>query len=337
MKKTVALYAAVIALNVSLLSAYAQQGAPKKESLDRFLNMDAKELETKVEVIRHELYGVVVSNHLIRFVQQYGDRVNVENVDFPSGEELIPGYVFTPKNMVKAKKYPAIVWVHGGFHDHFDRYFFKVFDEAIRRGFVVIFPEYRGSAGYGEPHYRNNYGTWDTDDTLASADFVGKLPYVDADRLGIVGHSRGGMVTLLAIQRAPKKFKAAVKIAGLVDFIAYMGYKPEYRRLEIAGEPQFGGKLPHQAMSAYLKISPINFVDKIQTPLYVIANEVDRSVPYELHAKRLIEVLRGYNKTHETLIYKDAPGGHMFPFADTDDARDMTKRTFDFLAKYLKP
>lgn len=319
-------------------SAAAQEtAAPKKDALDQFINIDAKDTATRLTVLQNEIYQLAVANAIIRFNQQYGSRVHLEAVDFASGLELIPGYVFTPQNMVKGKKYPAIVWVHGGFHDRFDKYYFKLFDEAISRGFVLIFPEYRGSAGYGEPHYQNSYGNTDVLDSLASADYIAKLPYVAADRMAIVGHSRGGMVTLLAIEKAPSKFKAAVEIAGLVDFVAYMSYKPEWRRQEVARDAQFNGQTPDKNLAAYLKVSPINFVKEIQTPLLVLANTFDKSVPFELHSKRLMELLTAHGKVFESHIYKDAPGDHMFLFADTDEARDVAKRTFDFLTKHLKP
>jgi len=320
-----------------LLPAYSQDVPQDKDALQKFLNMDAKDVDTKLTVVQHEIYQLAVALAISNFNQQYGSRVNLEPVEFASGLELIPGYVFTPKEMVKGRRYPAIVWVHGGFHDRFDKYYFKLIDEAVRRGFVVIFPEYRGSSGYGEPHYQNSYGTTDVADSLASADFVAKLPYVDPERLAIAGHSRGGMVTVGAIQKQPKRFKAAVEIAGLVDFVAFMGYKPEYRRQEIAKEAQFGGKTPDKNLGAYLKVSPINFVNQIQTPILVLANSFDKSVPFELHSKRLIELLRSYGKTYESHVYQDAPGGHMFLFADTDEAKNVAKRTFDFIAKYLRP
>ncbi len=99
---------------------------------------------------------------------------------------------------------------------------------------MYLFPEYRGNSGYGEAHYENSYGRTDVADVLSAADFLSKQENVDASRLGIVGHSRGGMVTMLALEKAPQRFKVAVEIAGLADFVAYMSYKPEYRRQEVA-------------------------------------------------------------------------------------------------------
>ena len=327
--------AAPVALAALACTALAQD--PRKEGLDKFLNMDAKDVETKLAVIQHEVYASEVFGTVMMFHQQFGARVRTERVDFPSGLELIPGYVFTSQTLDRSKKSPAIVLVHGGFHSRIEPYFFKTIDTLVAKGYVVMFPEYRGSSGYGEAHYRNSYGDTDVTDTLASADFIARLPYVDPARLGIVGHSRGGMVTLLAIERSPKKFKVAVEIAGLVDFLAYMAYKPEYRRQEVANEPQFKGQTPDRNLTAYMRISPVNFVKDIETPLLVLANTFDGTVPLDLHSGRLIELLKAHNKVHESFIYKDAPGGHMFPFGDTDEGRDVHKRVIEWTAKYLKP
>lgn len=325
------------ALAALLVCATAHAQDPRKEGLDAFINRDAKDIETKLAVLQHEIYRAELSNILVLFNQRYGSRVNMQAVDFPSGLDLIPGYVFTPANLDRSRSHPAIVLVHGGFHDRFDLYFFKMVDALVGKGYVVMFPEYRGSSGYGEMHYRNSYGDTDVTDTLASADFIGRQPYVDPARIGIVGHSRGGMVTLLAIERAPKKFKVAVEIAGLVDFLAYMAYKPEFRRLEVAAEPQFKGQLPDKNLAAYMRVSPVNFVKDIEAPLLVLANTFDGTVPLELHSGRLIELLKAHNKVFDSHIYKDAPGGHMFPFGDTEEARDATRRVLEWTAKYLKP
>ena len=307
----------------------------RKDTLDKFLNMDAKDTATKLAVIQHEVYQLELTNVLIRFDQMYGNRIAMEPVSFASGLDLIPGYVFRAKNLDRSKKHPAMVIVHGGFHDRFDTYFFEWIDALTAKGYVVMFPDYRGSSGYGEPHYRNSYGNTDVTDVLAGADFVSKLDDVDANRLGIVGHSRGGMVTLLAIERAPKKFKAAVEIAGLVDFLAYMSYKPEYRRQEVANEAQFNGQLPNENLAAYMKVSPINFVQDIQTPLLVLANTYDGTVPLALHSGRLIDLLKAKGKVYDAHVYTNAPGGHMFPFGNTDEARDVQRRIVEWADKYL--
>lgn len=306
--------------------------------LQKLTNIDAKDAATQLALIQDMLLKLDLQSNLQLFIQQYGDRVQVETVGFRSdGVQVIPGYLFERRNLEKGKRYPGIVMVHGGFHDHFDTYFFAPIVEAVTRGYVVVFPEYRGSSGYGEVHYQNSYGKTDVADVLSAADFLKIQSCVDPARIGIVGHSRGGMVTLLALEKQPRRFQVAVEIAGLMDFVAYMGYKPEYRRQEVAKEATFGGKLPSENLKAYMDISPLNNVEAIQTPLLVLANTFDQTVPFKLNSGRLIELLKAYGKVFDSHVYTEAPGSHMFPFASTPEARDCWSRTFDWLGKYLKP
>ena len=301
------------------------------------VNQEAKDVTTKLELLQQDLY---IAQQEITFLslRSYEDHMAVKRVLFPSGKEIVPGYIFTPRQIDKNKRYPGLVIVHGAFHGHLDWRFFDLIEFAVNKGYVVMFPEYRGSAGYGDQTYKNTYGITDTADVLASADYLVKShPYVDPNRLGIYGHSRGGMVTLLAIEHAPTKFKAAVDVAGLADFLAFMAYKPDFRRLETANEPGFGGKLPSENLAPYIDISPLNHVDQIQTPIFVAATTGDRTVPLTLHTGRLVDALRSRNKVHEVKIYENAPGDHIFIFGDSDERRDLFECSFAFLAKYLKP
>jgi dipeptidyl aminopeptidase/acylaminoacyl peptidase len=318
---------------------HAQEPAsPSLPELQRLTNIDAKDTATRLGLIEDMLQKLDVQSNVQLFLQQYSDRVHFEPVQFVSERvRVIPGYLFSPKNSPQGARYPGIVLVHGGFHDHLDTYYFKPIADAVAHGYVVLFPEYRGSSGYGEVHYENSYGKTDVADVLSAADFLSKKENVDASRLGIVGHSRGGMVTLLALEKEPQRFKVAVEIAGLADFVAYMGYKPEYRRQEVAKEATFGGKLPSENLKAYMDISPVNNVEAIQTPLLVLANTFDQTVPFGLHSKRIIELLKAYGKVFDSHVYKDAPGAHMFPFANSPEAQDCWSRTFAWVGKYLKP
>jgi dipeptidyl aminopeptidase/acylaminoacyl peptidase len=302
------------------------------------VNQEATDTPTRLELLQHELYSQQQDVMFLTLLRQYDEHILIRRNLFPSGQELVPAYTFSPKPLDKSRSYPALVIVHGGFHGRLDWRFFDLIDYAVRAGYVVIFPEYRGSSGYGGVHYENQYGVTDVADVLASVDYLVKsTAYVDAQRIGIYGHSRGGLVTLLAIQKAPRKFKAAVDVAGLADMMAFMAYKPDFRRQEIANEPHFGGKLPAENMAPYMEISPLNYVDAIETPLFVAATTGDKVVPFALHSARLIDALKARDKTFEAKIYENAPGDHLFLFGDTDERRDLFQRTFAFLGKYLKP
>ena len=315
----------------------AQQGLEPGRTLSRYPDMDSKNVIDQVMQLQHENYATQQKVIMNQYLLQYSCCVRMELVNYSSSGELVPAYVFRPAKQQPGKRYPAVVMVHGGFHERLNEPWFHIINAAVERGYVVIFPEYHGSRGYGETIYQNNYGVSDTADVLAAADYIATKPDIDPARLGIVGISRGGMITLLAIEQAPTRFKAAVDIVGLTDFVAYMSYKPDYRRKQIAEEnAAFEGKLPQDNLEAYMKVSPINHVDKIQTPLLVLAARNDTISPYELHTGRLLDALKAKGKVHEAKIYDNAPGGHVFMYGDTPERADGLARLLAWLDRYMR-
>lgn len=310
---------------------------PRAGALTSYINLDSTDADTRMTIIQQELFAAQQQSVRIEFMLKHGATTAMEFVQYPSGHELIPGYLFTAVGMNPAERRPAVVLVHGGFHERLNVEWFPLIVALVKRGYVVVFPEYRGSRGYGANLYVNDYGSTDTADVLAAADYVSRKPFVDPQRLGIVGESRGGMVTLLAIEREPTRFKAAVDVVGLTDFVAYMAYKPEYRRQEVARESaSFGGQLPNDNLAAYMAASPINAVDRIQTPLLVMASTGDTIAPLQLHTGRLLDALKARGKVFEAKIYDNAPGGHIFMHGDQPERDDAYARIFAWLDRYVR-
>ena len=326
----------------ALRPAHAQDAAkaPTEGTLTQFLDRNSKDVAPQVARLTQEVFLLKTELNVLTFRSEYADRVKMQRVWYPantSDHEAIPGYIFTPVGLAAGKKLPAIVMVHGGNHIQLSDEWFTYIAEAVSRGYVVMYPEYRGSSGYDETIYENNYGVTDVADVLAAAAYLAKKDFVDPARLGILGHSRGGMVTLNAIEHEPKRFKAAVEIAGLSDLVSFMGYKAEARRQDIASQQNFGGKLPDKNLPAYLNVSPAFWVEKIEAPLLLLSTTGDKTVPYQLHNKRMAEALKAYGKTFDSHLYELAPGGHEFAFMDSDEGHDAMKRTFEWFGKYLSP
>jgi dipeptidyl aminopeptidase/acylaminoacyl peptidase len=328
-------------LGALLLAASVARGqepeARRPDELQTFINPDAKDVISKLDLLVHTLYEVNQKLVTLTFMQRYGDRIRMERAMVPNVEhELVPAWLFTPLKLEPGRRYPALVAVHGGFHFSLDEEYFGYIERFVREGYVVMFPEYRGSRGYGKEHYdAQEYGAGDVDDVLSAAELLASKPYVDPARLGIVGRSRGGMVTLLAIEKQPRRFKAAVDVVGLADFLMYMAYKPEYRRQEVAKERHFKG-LPFDNMQAYIDASPIMHVAKIETPLLIHATTHDRTVPHTVHTERLIEALKAHGKTYEYKLYERAPGGHGYSEGDSPEAVDSLNRIVEFLGRHLQ-
>lgn len=249
---------------------------------------------------------------------------------------IIPAHIFAPPN-TKGRKLPALVWVHGGVHSSLGLIYWPMIRSAVEAGYVVIAPEYRGSTGYGGEFYKAiDYGGKEVDDVIAARDYVAEMvDHVDVKRIGIIGWSHGGFITLHAIFRAPEKFTCAVEVVGVADLVARMGYKGEGYRRTFAEQKGFGGP-PEQKMEVYLERSPYYQAAKLQTPLLIHAADNDDDVNI-IETQHLIDALKAAGKKFEYEIYKNPPGGHMFNRVQTRQAADSWQKIMAFLGRYLKP
>ncbi len=131
------------------------------------------------------------------------------------------------------KGHPAMVWVHGGVHGNWGETMWPFVREAVERGYVIICPEYRGSTGYGEEHHRAiDYGGYEVDDAITAYDWlVQNLPHVDPDRVGIMGWSHGGYITVHSVTREGHPFQAGAAIVPVTNLIFRLSWKgPGYQR-----------------------------------------------------------------------------------------------------------
>jgi dipeptidyl aminopeptidase/acylaminoacyl peptidase len=261
-------------------------------------------------------------------------RYGIENSRHPL---RIYCYTFVPKALDKTRKYPAIMLIHGGVHGDFGTYHVHLVREMLARGYVVIAPEYRGSTGYGRDMYEAiDYGGLENDDVVTSRDWaVEQMPFLDPKRIGLVGWSHGGMISLMVGFDHPEKFACIYAGVPVSDLIMRLGYhEPSYTALFAA--PYHVGKAPVDAVDEYRRRSPVWNVDKLKLPLMVTSSTNDRDVNV-VEVEALITHLKAAGKTFEHHIEKDAPGGHSWDRIDTTFARDARKTMYDFLAKYLKP
>src|SRR5579862_8290391 len=135
------------------------------------------------------------------------------------GDLDIPAFVFQPLKLRGAGGHPALVWVHENIRGHLYEHYIPYIREATAKGYIVIAPEYRGSIGYGKDFYDAiDYGGTEVDDVVTAASvLVARYPEVDPARIGIMGWSHGGMITLLSIFRNPSLFKAAVAMVPVTN------------------------------------------------------------------------------------------------------------------------
>lgn len=249
----------------------------------------------------------------------------------------INAYVFIPKGIDVNKKYPLIVLVHGGVHGQFGTYHTHIVRELLAQGYVIVAPEYRGSIGYGESFWRNiDYGGLEIQDCDASrAYIVENYDFVDKNRVGVVGWSHGGLISLMSVFQYPQSYKVAFAGVPVSDLVARLGYSEEsYRKLFSAD--YHIGKTVREDVAEYRRRSPVYHVDKLQTPLLIHTNTNDDDV-HVLEVESLISGLKAANKKFEYEIFEDLPGGHMFDRIDLKQSREARLKIWIFIAKYLNP
>lgn len=251
---------------------------------------------------------------------------------------IIPAYVFIPKNLDRNRKQPLLVFVHGGVHSNFgSSAYIHIVRELLDQGYTILAPEYRGSTGYGSAFYRSiDYGGRENDDVFAGRNWaLEAYPFLDASRVGILGWSHGGMITLMNIFDHPEAYAVAYAGVPVSDLVARMGYKsPEYQQLFSA--PYHIGKSAEDDVKEYLRRSPVTHAAKLATPLLIHTNTNDEDVNV-LEVERLIAALKAAGKKFDYRIYQDAPGGHAFNRLDNRLARESRAEIWRFLAGYLKP
>lgn len=263
-----------------------------------------------------------------------------EFVHYPGPDgQPVPGWLYTPKNLDKSRKHPAIVWIHGdGVNQNYDGWhvqrnyavYSSMHQYLLQQGYVVFMPDYRGSIGYGKAWRQGVYmdvGGKDAKDAWMAANYLKTLNYVDMDHVGVWGLSYGGFFTLIAVTDQPTLFRAGIDVAGVVDYAMY--YEDPYH----GGWTASRIGTPQQNPSVYAGASPISHIDRLQRPLLILHGTADVNVPY-LHSVRLIDeaLAKGKGGLVDFMVYP----GEFHYFTRAQVLRDAWQRVDRFFAKHLR-
>ena len=334
----------------SILLAPGLLPAAEQESLQN----QVKELRQEVQDLRHTHDRLRKGIDDLLMIQRLGDVAYVDKVyltgppraDRKDQNTTAQGYgnpyrfqayVFVPLDLDPSRRYPLIVFPHGGVHSNFNTYYTHILRELMAQQYVVIAAEYRGSTGYGKRFYEAiDYGGLEVEDVYASRNYaVENYEMVDEDRVGIIGWSHGGLITLFNIFNHPKDYQVAFAGVPVSDLVARMGYKTQgYRDLYSAD--YHIGKTAYEDVEEYKRRSPAWHAEKLQTPLLIHGNTNDGDVNV-LEVEHLIKSLKAADKDFEYEIYQDMPGGHSFDRIDTTKAKEIRLKIYGFLAEQLDP
>ncbi len=323
----------------------AQESGNKDEIIEK--------LNDQLEYLQHRFDRLEKISDDILWYNKVGDIAYVDKVYIygpPKWKEKNPTsqgagnpvkfwtYTFIPKDIDPSKKYPLIVLPHGGVHGDFTTYYAHIVRELISQQYIVVAAEYRGSTGYGKGHYEKiDYGGLETEDVNASRQFmIDNYEIVDGERVGIIGWSHGGMITLHNIFDHPKDYKVAFAGVPVSDIISRMGYQTQSYRNLFSADYHIG-QTAYENVNEYRRRSPAWNTHKFQnTPLLIHTNTNDDDVNV-LEVEHLIKSLKADGKKFEYEIFQNIPGGHSFDRMDTKHAREVRVRIYKFLGQYLNP
>ncbi len=250
---------------------------------------------------------------------------------------VISAYTFIPKGLDKSKKHPMLAYTHGGVHANVNSSSLHIIRELVEQGYSVIAPDYRGSTGYGAEFWRQiDYGGREVDDVHEGVKWMLETyPFLDPKRVGLIGWSHGGLITLMNLFQWPEQYAVAYAGVPVSDLVQRLGYQTEnYRRL--FSDSYHIGKTVREDVVEYRRRSPVFHVDKLQTPLLVHTNTNDEDVNV-MEVQQLLTAFKAAGKKVESKIYENAPGGHSFNRLDTKLARESRAEIYNFLRPYLKP
>ncbi|MBD3401462.1 prolyl oligopeptidase family serine peptidase [candidate division GN15 bacterium] len=217
----------------------------------------------------------------------------------------VQGFVVTPPDFKKTRKYPAVLQIHGGPRAQYAYTFFHEMQYLAAQGYVVFYTNPRGGTGRGETWAGSIAGGWgelDYKDCMAAADWLEKQKYVNTKRIGVTGGSYGGWMTNWMIGHT-NRFRAAITQRSVVNLESMFGSSD----IGWALEREFDGT-PMNNPENYEKCSPLTYMKNVKTPVLIIHSEQDLRCPIE-QAEQMFVTLKMLGKTCEMVRFPEEPHG----------------------------
>ncbi|HEX2168552.1 MAG TPA: S9 family peptidase [Longimicrobiales bacterium] len=200
------------------------------------------------------------------------ERFTYESVD---GFE-IEAWLQKPYGYEPGRKYPLVLYIHGGPHSSYGEGWFDEFHNIAGAGMWVLYTNPRGSSGYGADFTYSTRGRWgmeDYEDLMKAVDIVARRPDVDPTRMGVTGGSYGGFMTAW-ITTKTNRFKAAQTDRMISNWWSWYGSSDAQGLTEF----EFYGK-PWESQALYDELSPIRYVGNVRTPTLIVQSEEDHRTP----------------------------------------------------------
>ncbi len=246
---------------------------------------------------------------------------------------LVPAFIYKPlRSAEKKEPSPVVINIHGGPEAQALPYFSNFIQYLVNKlGVTVILPNVRGSMGYGKTYVKLDNGFLrenSVKDIGSLLDWIGKQPDLDKDRVGVMGGSYGGYMSLATMTNFNARMKLGIDIVGISNFVTFLKNTSEYRR--DLRRVEYGDERDAKMNEFQQKVSPNNNVQKITKPMFIIQGKNDPRVPLT-EAEQMVEALKKNGNPVWYLMAKDE--GHGFAKKQNRDFQNACMILF--LQNYL--
>jgi dipeptidyl aminopeptidase/acylaminoacyl peptidase len=262
------------------------------------------------------------------------DLVESEVVRYKSFDRVeIPSILYKPHGADAAHKAPAVLLIHGGPGGQTRTGYSPVTQYLVNHGYVVIGVNNRGSSGYGKTFFASDDGKHGHEplwDCVEAKKYLQTLPYVDPQRIGIMGGSYGGYMVLAALAFKPDEFAVGVDLFGVSNWVRTLESIPPYwEPIRKSLYKEIGD--PSTQLEMLREVSPLFHADKITRPLIVLQGANDPRV-IKVESDEIVENIKRRGGVVEYVVFDNK--GHGF----TKKANEIRayKAILDFLDKHLK-
>lgn len=263
------------------------------------------------------------------------DLVTAQVIRYPSYDGLqIPAIYYKPLAATKKNKVPALVWVHGGPGGQSRTGYSALIQYLVNHGYAILAVNNRGSSGYGKTFYKMddlNHGEKDLKDCIWGKKWLANQEYIDKEKIGIIGGSYGGYMTMAAMTFTPDEFKVGVNIFGVTNWIRTLKSIPPYwESFRNALYKEMGD--PNTADSVRLyKISPVFHAHKVKNPVMVLQGANDPRV-LKIESDEIVEGIKANGVPVEYVVFDDEGHG----FRKKENEIEGYGKILTFLETYLK-
>lgn len=263
------------------------------------------------------------------------DLVNAEVIRYESFDGLeIPAILYKPHSASKKNKVPALVWVHGGPGGQSRIGYSALIQYLVNHGYAILAVNNRGSSGYGKTFYSLddlNHGEDDLKDCVWGKKWLQDQDYINPDKIGIIGGSYGGFMTMAAMTFEPEEFKVGVNIYGVTNWIRTLRSIPAYwESTRESLYKEMGNPYTEDSLRLY-NISPLFHAKNIKNPVMVLQGANDPRV-LQIESDEMVQEARDAGAYVEYVLFEDAGHG----FIKKEQQIEGNEKILTFLENYLK-